>query len=54
MDVGRKSIERFILSGFCWHDFFFFFATLPSRPSVSCLQHDTNAQLVFSALEVCV
>lgn len=34
--------------------FFFFFATLPSRPSVSCLQHDTSAQLVFSALEVCV
>lgn len=26
----------------------------PSRPSVSCLQHDTSAQLGFAILEACV
>lgn len=33
---------------------FFFCFSFPSMPSVSCLQHDTSAQLGSAILEVCV
>lgn len=31
-----------------------FFSFFPSSPSVSCLQHETSAQLVSASFEVCV
>lgn len=32
----------------------YFLPLFPSRPSVSCLQHDTSARLGYASLEVCV